>query len=124
MAKSLMTITAEQLAEIIDSKGEKGGLTCYRDVSIDETEFGTELKLFPFFCAVAERSNRVSPLCFTKAIQLSCEGSKTEKAGMAKTFWPVWSRLNRKKLQVKSGGKTQPLHKAFFELLIKGQGKT
>eukprot|EP00971_Amphidinium_carterae_P196516 3899812-Amphidinium_carterae.1 len=81
----------------------------------------TEVKLLPFFIAVAKLSNRVSPLCFTRAIR-GCEASKTEKDAMAKVLFLVWSRLNRKKLQVETGGKTGPLHKAFYDLLLQGTG--
>eukprot|EP00971_Amphidinium_carterae_P342097 6481287-Amphidinium_carterae.1 len=99
MAKAIMTITVEQLAALIDSPTEKGGLQCYRSVAKDETELGTELKLLPFFTAVAEVTNRCTPLRFTQAIRLSDGGSKVEKDGMMSLFWATWSRLNRKRFQ-------------------------
>eukprot|EP00971_Amphidinium_carterae_P290747 5773436-Amphidinium_carterae.1 len=99
MAKASMTITVEELAVLIETPNEKGGLHCYRNVAKDETEMGTELKLLPFFTAVAGLTNRCTPLSFSKAINLSDGASKVEKLGMLQLLWPTWARLSRKKHQ-------------------------
>eukprot|EP00971_Amphidinium_carterae_P213089 4229493-Amphidinium_carterae.1 len=117
MAKASRTITPAELTVMIDEQGPSGAISCMRNIHKDDGEFQQEKKLLPFMTAVAAKTGRVTPLCLSKAIAGSTAATSAEKASMEELLWSTWRKLVQKKKDLKSGAKTSPAHKQFFNTL-------
>eukprot|EP00971_Amphidinium_carterae_P096824 1916574-Amphidinium_carterae.1 len=105
MARVEMTITPAQLLALLQAESPAAGFRCLSTIQPGDAEAVSEAKLMPFFTEVARQTPRMTPLGFQ------------EQAAMGTTLWFHWSKLQRKKFQVRSGTQTVDAVKGFFSIL-------